>query len=665
MTALSSGVAQTSELPLFLAGPIVRRADRNAIWIWLCSREEVVVEASVYLAATIDAKPIGGGRGTVVQAGRRCYIQMVKLVPHEARFPNGKFLYYDLRTVDSSPRENDRLWGLEAWIPKDSICAAQFNAALPFIVLNVERASSTNPLRGIFSSCRKALGKGEDAIRLVDNIWRDKSVGSAGGATALHFNLMIGDQIYADDVHSLLRPLVTTLAEELIGRVEAASIDGMKSRLSSRDVGESRAALLKKALVTSGDRACHCVFLGEFLALYICAFATARLDEIVVEPALRRGLGIGNNVQSEREKAQLRAWLDGKRTLRRVFANVPTYFLPDDHEVSDDWNISKVWIDAAQATSGPQALLGQTLVPAALTAFFLFQGWGNEPERPDISPKDMDAMARALKTYIEGPTERELSMDVVRRWHWDFLTPTTPPIVMLDTRTYREERKVTSKVAVPTFAGLARWSCQDDVGTILMDTLGAGRLQDHLKQAADAYNEACILVSPCAFFSADAQKTASQYFTREIADREDWDSSHPLSIKILADAFRKHGIRTVCLLAGDIHYGYRAEGSLKKSIGVGLFDEVNFIEIVSSACLNYSLLPALGARKTLRCRSARWFEPTANTVYSASGDLIDIMVKEKGLPDLEVETRRLERVFENNIGLITIKGGMPTFSLLC
>ena len=131
---------------------------------------------------------------------------------------------------------------------------------------------------------------------------------------------MIGDQIYADDVDSLLRPLVTKLAEELIGRVEVTAIEGRarKSSLSSRDVGEPRAALLKAAGVTSKDRARHCVFLGEFLALYICAFAGAQLDESVVKPALRRGLDLGRSVQNIVLEARLRAWLEGKRTSPRL-----------------------------------------------------------------------------------------------------------------------------------------------------------------------------------------------------------------------------------------------------------------------------------------------------------------------------------------------------------
>ena len=314
-------------------------------------------------------------------------------------------------------------------------------------------------------------------------------------------------------------------------------------------------------------------------------------------------------------------------------------------------------MDASSAdSSDAKTLLGRTLVPAALTGFFLFQGWGNEPERRDIGPKDMDAIAQALKNYIQGPAERELSVDVVRRLHWDYLTPTTPPMVMLDTRTCRAGKTVKSNVAVQTFAGHARWRLQDDVDAVLLDKQGAARLREHVKTAAGACQAACILVSPCAFFSADASKTAAQYSRRDTAGREDRDSSQPFSIKILVGALREHRFRTACLLAGDIHYAYQAEGFLRERLGDSQVEVLSFVEVVSSASLNFSSLRALGARKTLRSRLARWFEPSADTAYCAYGDLVDVMIQQNGLPGLGIETSRLKRVFENNNGLITIEG---------
>ena len=46
----------------------------------------------------------------------------------------------------------------------------------------------------------------------------------------------------------------------------------------------------------------------------------------------------------------------------------------DDHEVTDDWNLSPLWRDRVMTTS-----LGVTIVRNALLAYALFQDWGNDP----------------------------------------------------------------------------------------------------------------------------------------------------------------------------------------------------------------------------------------------------------------------------------------------
>lgn len=60
--------------------------------------------------------------------------------------------------------------------------------------------------------------------------------------------------------------------------------------------------------------------------------------------------------------------------IRRALANIPTYTICDDHEVTDDWNLTARW--HANVLGSP---LGRTVVRNALLAYTLFQGWGNDP----------------------------------------------------------------------------------------------------------------------------------------------------------------------------------------------------------------------------------------------------------------------------------------------
>jgi len=68
-----------------------------------------------------------------------------------------------------------------------------------------------------------------------------------------------------------------------------------------------------------------------------------------------------------------------KRTLpkvRRALANVPTYMIFDDHEITDDWFLNPTWRDRVLASP-----LGSAVIRNGMLAYGLFQGWGNDPAK--------------------------------------------------------------------------------------------------------------------------------------------------------------------------------------------------------------------------------------------------------------------------------------------
>ena len=69
--------------------------------------------------------------------------------------------------------------------------------------------------------------------------------------------------------------------------------------------------------------------------------------------------------------------------VRRVLANHPTYMIFDDHDVTDDWNLTSAWREGVH-----QNPTGRRFVANALAAFWAFQGWGNDPDLYDASFKD-------------------------------------------------------------------------------------------------------------------------------------------------------------------------------------------------------------------------------------------------------------------------------------
>ena len=66
----------------------------------------------------------------------------------------------------------------------------------------------------------------------------------------------------------------------------------------------------------------------------------------------------------------------GLPRVRRALANVPTYMVADDHDISDDWYFSRQWRE--QVFTRP---LGVDILRNGLMSISLMQSWGNDPRR--------------------------------------------------------------------------------------------------------------------------------------------------------------------------------------------------------------------------------------------------------------------------------------------
>ena len=87
----------------------------------------------------------------------------------------------------------------------------------------------------------------------------------------------------------------------------------------------------------------------------------------------------------------LKALRDGLPMVRRALANVPTYMIVDDHDVTDDWNLTALWKDRVYSTD-----LGRTIIRNGLVSYAMFQAWGNDPAAFESGPNKelLDAIER-------------------------------------------------------------------------------------------------------------------------------------------------------------------------------------------------------------------------------------------------------------------------------
>lgn len=84
--------------------------------------------------------------------------------------------------------------------------------------------------------------------------------------------------------------------------------------------------------------------------------------------------------------------------VRRVLANTPTYMIFDDHEVTDDWNISQKWKDNAYGNP-----FGKGILRNALMSYALFQDLGNVPEEYRKAGTKKNELINAIVEYAKNP----------------------------------------------------------------------------------------------------------------------------------------------------------------------------------------------------------------------------------------------------------------------
>lgn len=204
----------------------------------------------------------------------------------------------------------------------------------------------------------------------------------------------------------------------------------------------------RAAQMTSHDGHSHLISFGEFAAMYLCVWSAAAwgtlvpLTSVVVDPArgdTPRPLAwegslpptsriempaiefperipkhlypdptesseAGDPPSPQKDQESLRRnsrilgeFRRGLPKVQRALANIPTYMMFDDHEVTDDWNLNPIWRDRVMTTS-----LGVTIVRNALLSYALFQDWGNDPEKYETSEPHRNLLALAPQMFAES-----------------------------------------------------------------------------------------------------------------------------------------------------------------------------------------------------------------------------------------------------------------------
>ena len=519
---------QPDILPAVIAGPLLRRLEPQHLVIWLVGSRALPLCLRLQLpqGETLNI-PLDATHCQVVPVGRHAVIHLIDVALSDA-LPQDEVIGYDL-IVDGI--------GIAQWAPH----LLYADATTPSFVLH----SRINHL--VHGSCRKPHHRADEGLLCVDRLLAQARTPLERPALLM----MSGDQVYADDVAGpMLRAIHALIAhlglfDEFL---EGAVVDDSVSLYGHRASYYHRADLLpaldsnetlrerffggvKKPIFTSSTADNHLVTFAEVIAMYLLVWSPTPWTLITPRPPQ---LSAQEQLRYAREQVQIDQLRTGLPGVARVFAHLSTLMIFDDHDITDDWNLSAQWEQTAYGHPFSKRIIGN-----ALLAYLLCQGWGNQPQVfGELLTQTQALTGQAQGNHLDAAAQDDLLEVLLKFQQWHYVLPTTPALVVLDTRTRRWRSEFTLKQP----SGLLDWEALSELQQELLD------------------HPSAIIVSPAPIFGVKLIETVQKVFSwcgfPLLVDAENW-MAHRGAAQVILNIFRHS--RTpgnYVILSGDVHYSF-------------------------------------------------------------------------------------------------------------
>ncbi|WP_052260999.1 alkaline phosphatase D family protein [Photobacterium gaetbulicola] len=541
---LNTTPVNSQPLPLILAGPILRKVTPKELTLWFAVSSPLEGIFTLYQQA--DQKELFSGslsQGKHIQIGARAWIYQVTYL---GEFPADTPLEYQVKTQDGV---------LTELIPN-----LLYDGELrPTFVIKTQ---ADYVMHG---SCRNPHYPSKDSL-----VAADVKVAGQGITERPSLLMMSGDQIYADHVAGSTLDSIHQVID-LLGLYDEdfdkAPVANTKELLSHADNFYGREKLLpqyleggadiierfprianwlrrKSPVFSSRESGNHLITLSEFNAMYLLVWSP-ELWQLVDSARLEHNLfqWQGNTLEAKwqtlwaDEKIQIDQFVKGLPQVRRLMAHIPTYMIFDDHDITDDWNLTVGWEQAAYRNHFSRRIIGNGLI-----SYWLCQGWGNAPEVFDKT------FHTHVDTYFKHPDSdsQDSLIDYLYRFErWHYTINTTPKMLVLDTRTRRWRSE--SKMNKPS--GLMDWEALSELQMALIN------------------EPAVILVSAAPMFGVKFIESLQRGMTwlgqPLLIDAENW-MAHPGSANTMISIFTHTKTPTnFVILSGDVHYSFAYDVKLR------------------------------------------------------------------------------------------------------
>ena len=515
-----------TSLPTLIAGPLLRHTDQSQLTVWLVTSHPIQARLHVQM---LDGDALSlEQHWHQVPIGQRCFIQLLQL---QGELPRDTPLTYQVYDGETPLLQDEE--GL--FYPGQS-------APIVTIQPKIQRL--------LHGSCRKPHYPNDDALIQADKLVEETLFNNSERPALMMFS---GDQIYADDVagpmlvaiHQLID--VLGLFDETWEGTEASNLQqlrqhphcyyGREDLLPDVDqhVEDTVFRAGRKPIFTADGAHNHLVSLAEVFAMYLLVWSDIPWQWVDLSTG-RDAIPNKHQARYDKELIAIQRFQEGLPQVRRVLAHVPVYMMFDDHDVTDDWNLTRGWEEAAYGNPFSRRIIGNTLI-----GYWLCQGWGNQPQQ-------YQPLIEQLPQWFngEGVQQHDELVQRMLDWsHWHYHLNTEPKLVVMDTRTHRWR----SESSANKPSGLMDWESLCELQQQLID------------------QPAVILVSPAPIFGVKLIEVIQRIFTffgkPLLVDAENW-MAHPGSANVILNIFRHQQTPPqFIILSGDVHYSFAYDITLR------------------------------------------------------------------------------------------------------
>jgi len=527
-----------------LAGPVLRRMQSERITLWLATSQPVQWRLALFPDKHDSQVHEIRGHCRALKVAEHYYIHLIDL-PLNMPLPADTWVGYELSYKHGADGE---------WINLTQEAPHLLypgRSTLGFVIQSQVRSV-------LHGSCRKPHYARKEGSSAGDGLVRADQHLLELAATPTEWPALLmmgGDQIYTDDVAGPMLVAIHRLLDELNSPAEPLPGTQLLSShtlhrdqphyytrdqllpktRANKDIRTVLFTGVKKPVFTTDSARNHLISLSEVMAMYLLVWSPIpwRYTDMTIPPEVPTEF-------AERYEAQLEAMEEFVAELdcvHRLMAHIPVAMMFDDHDITDDWNLSAEWEETAYGEPFSRRIIGNALV-----AYLVCQAWGNAPE--NFSDDMMKRCDEALQLPGEEAHE-DLISELIAFRGWQYKWDTKPALMVIDTRTNRWRSEFNP--AHPS--GLMDWESLSELQQ---------RLLGH---------DAVLLVSPAPMFGVKLIETIQKVFTwfgkPLMVDAENW-MAHRGAANTLLNLFR-HGKtpQNFVILSGDVHYSFAYEVELR------------------------------------------------------------------------------------------------------